>query len=89
MRLHRLGLSTATIRHSLQRMACGLEPEYDNILKGILSSPYIRVDETRFCVGKLMMWVWAIATREGTNYFVDSRSTASIKEMLKDYLASS
>ena len=85
VRLYKLRLSTATVWHSLQRMANGLEPEYDNILKEMLGSPYIHVDETSFYVGKLRMWVWVIATRNGVYYFVDSRSTTRIKEMLKDY----
>ena len=85
IRLHRLRLSTATIWYSLMRMANGLRPEYDIILKAILSSPYIHVDETSFYVGKEKMWVWVITTREGVYYFIDSRSTNYIKEILKDY----
>ena len=85
IRLHKLRLSPATIWSSLARMANGLRPEYDIILKAILSSPYIHVDETSFYVGKEKMWVWVITTREGVYYFVDSRSTNYIKEILKDY----
>ena len=85
MRLYNLGLSTATVWDSLRRMACGLELYYGRIQKEMLSSPYIHMDETSFYVGKLRKWTWVIATRKGTYYLVDSRSTASIREMLKDY----
>lgn len=85
VKLYTLGLSTATVWNALGRMARGMAPEYDAILADILRSPYLHVDETSFYVGKVRMWVWAVATREGVYYFVDSRSTDRIKEILRGY----
>ncbi len=85
LRLHNLRLSTATVWFALRRMAVALTPKYDEILERILRSPYVHVDETSFYVGKERKWVWFVGTREFSYYFVSTRKTAPIKEILKNY----
>ena len=66
-----LSVTAGGLAQALQRMGRRLRPAYDALLPAIRSSPAIYADETSWWRGGTACWLWVLATKLHTYYWID------------------
>lgn len=76
-------LSPGGLSQALDRVAKGLQPQYDKLLAALRHSEVLYCDETGWWVGGPGYWLWILTNEHGTYYrVVPSRSKPAARELI-------